>query len=81
VVLVAGPLPRADQTAKVLGWDPSRLRVIPAEIGGGFGGKTTIYLEPLAVLLSAKSGRPVKLVMDRDEVFIASGPAPGARLG
>jgi len=68
------------QTAKVLGWDPSRLRVIPAEIGGGFGGKTTIYLEPLAVLLSAKSGRPVKLVMDRNEVFMASGPAPGARL-
>jgi CO/xanthine dehydrogenase Mo-binding subunit len=44
-------------------WEPSRLRVVPAEIGGGFGGKTTIYLEPLAVLLSAKAGRPVKLVM------------------
>lgn len=69
-----------DQTAKVLGWESSRLKVIPAEIGGGFGGKTTIYLEPLAVLLSAKSGRPVKLVMGRDEVFTASGPGPGARI-
>ncbi|MFP5330754.1 MAG: xanthine dehydrogenase family protein molybdopterin-binding subunit [Acidimicrobiia bacterium] len=67
-------------TAKVLGWDPSRLRVVPAEIGGGFGGKTTIYLEPLAVLLSAKAGRPVKLVMGREEVFIATGPGPGGRV-
>lgn len=69
-----------DQTAKVLGWEPSRLKVIPAEIGGGFGGKTTIYLEPLAVQLSAKSGRPVKMVMDRAEVFTASGPGPGGRV-
>lgn len=69
-----------DQTAKVLGWEPSRLKVIPAEIGGGFGGKTTVYLEPLAVLLSAKSGRPVKMVMGRDEVFMASGPGPGGRV-
>jgi CO/xanthine dehydrogenase Mo-binding subunit len=69
-----------NQTAKVLGWEPSRLKVIPAEIGGGFGGKTTIYLEPLAVRLSAKSGRPVKLVMGRDEVFMASGPGPGGHV-
>lgn len=69
-----------DQTAKVLGWESSRLKVIPAEIGGGFGGKTTIYLEPLAVMLSARSGRPVKMVMGRDEVFMASGPGPGGRV-
>ena len=69
-----------DQTAKVLGWEPSRLKVVPAEIGGGFGGKTTIYLEPLAVLLSFKSGRPVKMVMQREEVFTASGPGPGSRI-
>lgn len=66
-------------TAKVLGWDASRLKVIPAEIGGGFGGKTTIYLEPLAVALSQKSGRPVRLVMGRDEVFKATGPASGSK--
>ena len=66
--------------ATVLGWEPGRLKVTPAEIGGGFGGKTTIYLEPLAVALSLKSGRPVKLVMDRDEVFRASGPASGTRM-
>ena len=67
-------------TAKVLGWEPSRLKVIPAEIGGGFGGKTTIYLEPLAVILSKKAGRPVKLVMTRDEVFRASGPTSASRI-
>ena len=67
-------------TATLLGWETTRIRVIPAEIGGGFGGKTTIYLEPLAVALSAKAGRPVKMVMTRDEVFRATGPAPGTQL-
>ncbi len=67
-------------TAKVLGWEPTRIKVTPAEIGGGFGGKTVIYLEPLATLLSLRSGRPVRLVMDRDEVFRASGPASGTSL-
>jgi len=67
-------------TATTLGWSPSQLNVTPAEIGGGFGGKTTIYLEPLAVRLSAKSGRPVRLVMGRDEVFKATGPTSGSRM-
>ena len=43
-------------------------------IGGGFGGKTTIFIEPIALSLSLKSGKPVKLVMTRDEVFKATGP-------
>ena len=60
--------------AKLLGMDESSIRVIPAEIGGGFGGKTTVYLEPLAIVLSRKAGRPVKMVMSREEVFRATGP-------
>ena len=60
--------------AKVLGLENSNIRVIPAEIGGGFGGKTTVYLEPLALALSKASGAPVKMVMTRDEVFRATGP-------
>lgn len=60
--------------AAILGLDAGRLRVIPSEIGGGFGGKTTVFLEPTALLLSRKSGRPVKMTMTRDEVFRASGP-------
>ena len=67
-------------SAGMLGWDTARLKVIPAEIGGGFGGKTTIYLEPLAVMLSYKAARPVKIVMTRDEVFRATGPTPGSKM-
>ena len=67
-------------TATVLGVSPGTLKVTAAEIGGGFGGKTVIYLEPLAVRLSQRAGRPVKLVMDRDEVFRATGPTSGPRI-
>jgi CO/xanthine dehydrogenase Mo-binding subunit len=66
-------------TAKVLGMNVADIRVIPTEIGGGFGGKTTIYLEPVAVLLSRKSGRPIKMAMTREEVFRASGPASATK--
>jgi CO/xanthine dehydrogenase Mo-binding subunit len=66
--------------AKLLGMDLANIRVIPLEIGGGFGGKTVVYLEPLAVALSKKSGRPVKMVMSREEVFVASGPTSGASI-
>ena len=58
--------------------DNASIRAIPAEIGGGFGGKTIIYLEPVAYMLSKKSGRPVKIVMSREEVFRATGPTSGA---
>jgi len=66
-------------TSLLTGIPQSDIRAIPAEIGGGFGGKTIIYLEPVAVMLSRKSGRPVKMVMTRDEVQRATGPAPGSR--
>ena len=64
-------------TALALGMDEGDIRVIASEIGGGFGGKTTIYLEPLALKLAEKSGRPVKMVMSREDVFRATGPASG----
>tara|TARA_R110002094_G_scaffold27824_12_gene40812 strand:- start:3376 stop:5619 length:2244 start_codon:yes stop_codon:yes gene_type:complete len=60
--------------AAILGLDAGRLRVTASEIGGGFGGKTTVFLEPTALVLSRKSGRPVKMTMTREEVFRASGP-------
>src|SRR5262245_59457075 len=66
--------------ARLLGLDISKIKVIPSEIGGGFGGKTTIYQEPIAILLSRKSGRPVKMVMSRSEVFRATGPASATRV-
>ena len=65
-------------TAKLLGLDMANIRVNPAEIGGGFGGKTLIYLEPVAVALSRKAGMSVKMQMTREDVFRGSGPTSGA---
>ncbi len=74
-----------DQLAMVLEIPLSKITVIPLEIGGGFGGKDSIYIDPLAVVLSRKSGRPVKIVMSRSETLRATGPSSGtyikARLG
>ncbi len=75
-----GPFDVRGMVARVLELPLSKVRVIPAEIGGGFGGKTTVYLEPIAVLLARKSGRPVKMVMSRAEVLRASGPTSGSRI-
>ena len=72
-------------TCNILGMSLADLKFIPSEIGGGFGGKTVVYLEPLAVLMSKKAGRPVKMMMSREEVFRATGPTSGtygkAKLG
>ena len=65
-------------TATVLAIPVSQVKVIPLEIGGGFGGKTLIYLEPVAALLSKKTGQPVKLTMTRTEVFEGTGPTSGS---
>ena len=67
-----------DNTAKILGLPVSNVKVIPMEIGGGFGGKLAVYLEPVAAVLSRKSGRPVKLTMSRAEVLEATGPTCGS---
>jgi CO/xanthine dehydrogenase Mo-binding subunit len=67
-----------DTTACVLDLPVSRVKVTPMEIGGGFGGKIPVYLEPVAALLSRRTGRPVKIVMSRKDVFEGSGPTPGS---
>ncbi|MCE2463423.1 MAG: xanthine dehydrogenase family protein molybdopterin-binding subunit, partial [Dehalococcoidia bacterium] len=67
-----------DQSADILGIPVSKIKVIPLEIGGGFGGKTLVYLEPVAALLSKKTGHPVKLTMSRSEVFEGTGPTSGS---
>jgi len=65
-------------TASMLRLSESMVRVVPMEIGGGFGGKTTTYFDAVAALLSKKSGQPVKITMTRKEVFEASGPTSGS---
>jgi len=58
----------------------SNLLVHPAEIGGGFGGKTVVYVEPMAVMLSRKTGHPVKIMMGREDVFKSTGPTSGSSM-
>jgi xanthine dehydrogenase molybdenum-binding subunit len=65
------------QLASLLKQPIARIRVIPMEIGGGFGGKISVYLEPITALLSKKTGRPVQATMSRTEVFEATGPTSG----
>ena len=60
--------------AALLDVETSKLRVTASEIGGGFGGKTAVFIEPVALALSRKANRPVKLVMPRADVFRATGP-------
>ena len=67
-----------DAMAQLLEMPVSNIRVTPMEIGGGFGGKIPVYLEPVAALLSRKTGQAVKMVMSRADVFEASGPTCGS---
>ncbi len=71
-----------DHASKILGLPDSRIKVIPMEIGGGFGGKGQggMYLEPLAAVLSRKTGHPVKLTMARTEVFQGTGPTSATHI-
>jgi CO/xanthine dehydrogenase Mo-binding subunit len=71
-------LPR-EETARVLGWSDSRIKLVPAVIGGGFGGKG-VLLEPLAGVLAVMLGRPIKVVLTRIDEFLAATPAPRSRI-
>jgi CO/xanthine dehydrogenase Mo-binding subunit len=73
-----GAFPVRTQLAFLLDHPVSQIKVVPTEIGGGFGGKIMVYLEPVAALLARKTGRPVKLLMDRAEVLAGTGPTPGS---
>ena len=67
-------------TAKLTGMTIGDLKVTPAEIGGGFGGKTTVYLEPVALTLSRIAGQPVRMNLTREEVFKGTGPTSGTSM-
>ena len=69
-----------NQCATLLGMEANKLRVTASEIGGGFGGKTHLWAEPLALALSRKANRPVKLTMSREEVFRCTGPTSSSSI-
>ncbi len=69
-----------DAVSVVLAIPVFNITVVPMEIGGGFGGKLTLYAEPVAALLSRKTGQPVKIVMTRSEVFEGTGPSSGSHI-
>ena len=73
-VSTQGPFSVRQETANLLGIPASKVKVVPMEIGGGFGGKIKVYMEPMAAMLSKTTGRPVKMMMTREEVFIGTGP-------
>jgi 4-hydroxybenzoyl-CoA reductase alpha subunit len=56
-----------------LGLPATKVRVIKAAIGGGFGSKLDMYpFEPVCVLLAERTGCPVKITFTREEEFVAS---------
>ncbi len=69
-----GPFAIRDTVAQMLGISQANVKVVPMEIGGGFGGKTKPYMEPAAALMSRATGRPVRMYMNREEVLIGTGP-------
>ena len=74
-----GHFPLRASVARIVGMDLASLNVIPTEVGGAFGGKTATYQEALAMMLSKVAGRPVKMVMTREETFRVAGPGAGTR--
>ena len=69
-----GPWVFRDRLSEILKIDAAKIRVTQSELGGGFGGKTGFYPEPVAIVLARKAKRPVKIVLTRNEVFRATGP-------
>ena len=65
-----------EDVAALFGIEPHKIRVKQQYVGGAFGGKATIY-ELIPALLALKTGRPVKWVMTREEVFVLGGPRQG----
>jgi CO/xanthine dehydrogenase Mo-binding subunit len=72
-----GQFPLRNQLAEVLGVPQNQVRVIPSEIGGGFGGKISMQDEAAAAVLARKSGLPVRIVMTRAEDFVCGVPRAG----
>ena len=71
------PFVYRDRLSDILKIDAAKINVQQSELGGGFGGKTGFYAEPVAIQLSKKANAPVKIVLTRNEVFRCTGPVAG----
>lgn len=69
-----------EQTAAALGIPLSKVRVVPTEIGGGFGGKLHSFIEHIVALLALRSGRAVRHEMTREEDHLCVSPRQGLRI-
>ena len=61
-----------DEVASVMGIEPERVRIEPSAVGGGFGGKLDLSVQPLLAVAAAKSGRAVRTVWERPESMLAT---------
>ena len=75
-----GPFEVRDASAASLNLDIADIKLVPMEIGGGFGGKFEPYGAPVGAMLSKKTGHPVKIVMSRAEDLQGTGPTPGSHM-
>ena len=75
-----GPFEVRDASALALDLDIADIKLVPMEIGGGFGGKFEPFGAPVAAMLSKKTGHPVKIVMTRAEDLQGTGPTPGSHM-
>ena len=75
-----GPFEVRDASAQSLNLDIADIKLVPMEIGGGFGGKFEPFGAPVAAMLSKKTGHPVKIVMSRAEDLQGTGPTPGSHM-
>jgi len=72
VACTQAPYMDRDDTAKVLGLAPDKVRVVPTATGGGFGSKLDVSLQPLIGLVAMKTGRPAALAYTRSESMMST---------
>ena len=61
-----------DEIAHITGLAPEQVHIVPSAIGGGFGGKLDLSVQPLLAVAALKLNRPVRLVYDRPESMRSS---------
>jgi len=61
------PVMDQESTALILGWDKSRVHIVPTAVGGGFGSKLDLSVQPYLALAAIKTGKPVRITYSRTE--------------